>query len=52
MISRKQKALFRKGLNIIYPSTILYNGKFLKTCLYDFRKNQKTFKLGINPVKK
>ena len=52
MISRKQKALFRKGLNIIYPPTILDDGKILETCLHDFRKNQKTFKLGINPIKK
>lgn len=52
MTSRKQKALFRKSLNEIYPPTILDDGKILETSLYDFRRNRKTFKLKINPIKK
>lgn len=52
MTSRKQKALFRKSLNKIYPPTILDNGEIIETGLYDFRKNRKTFKLKINPIKK
>lgn len=49
MISRKQKSLFRKSLNKTYPYVILEgcNGT-----LYEFRNNRKTFKLGINPIKK
>lgn len=48
MISRKQKALFRKSLNKTYPS-LNFGGQ---NALYVFRTNRKTFKLGINPIKK
>lgn len=54
MISRKQKALFRKSLNKTYSSFIFCdedNG-ICNNTLYAFRTNRKTFKLGINPIKK
>lgn len=52
MTSRKQKALFRKSLNKIYPPTMLDNGEIFETSLHAFRRNRKTFKLRINPIKK
>lgn len=54
MISRKQKALFRKSLNKVYPYAIvtLNDGTIVNGTLYEFRNNRKTFKLGINPIKK
>ena len=47
MTSRKQKALFRKSLNMIFPPTILDNGEILETSLYDFRKNRKHLNLEL-----
>lgn len=54
MISRKQKALFRKSLNKVYPYAIvtLNDGTIVNGTLYEFRSNRKKFKLGINPIKK
>ena len=54
MKTRKQKALFRKSLNKIYPYAIvtLNDGTIVNGTLYEFRNNHKTFKLGINPIKK
>lgn len=54
MKTRKQKALFRKSLNNVYPYAIyiLDNGTIVNGALYEFRRNRKTFKLGINPIKK
>lgn len=54
MKTRKQKALFRKTLNKIYPHAIfcLNNGTFVNGSLYEFRRKCKTFKLGIRPIKK
>lgn len=55
MISRKQKALFRKSLNKVYPYAIVAlsdDATFVNGTLYEFRSNCKTFKLGINPIKK
>ena len=54
MKTRKQKALFRKSLNKVYPYTIYYAnyGKIVNNTLYEFRNNRKTFKLGIKPIKK
>ncbi len=54
MTSRKQRSLFRKTLNKIYGYAIFpykENG-LVNGTLYAFRKNRKTFKLGINPIKK
>ena len=55
MKTRKQKALFRKSLNKVYPYAIVPlddNGTFVNATLYEFRNNRKTFKLGIKPIKK
>lgn len=54
MKTRKQKALFRKSLNKVYPCAIgiLDDETIVNGALYTFRSNRKTFKLGINPVKK
>lgn len=54
MKTRKQKALFRKSLNKIYPYAIvtLNDGTIVNGTLYEFRSNRKTFKLGIKPIKK
>lgn len=55
MTSRKQRSLFRKTLNKIYSYAIIpdeENENSLINCtLYEFRRNRKTFKLGINPIK-
>ena len=54
MISRKQKALFRKSLNKTYSSFIFHDedNRICNNTLHVFRMNRKTFKLGINPIKK
>ena len=54
MKTRKQKALFRKSLNKVYPYVIvtLSDGTIVNDTLYEFRRNRKTFKLGIKPIKK
>lgn len=54
MKTRKQKALFRKSLNKVYSYAIvtLDDGTIVNNTLYEFRSNRKTFKLGINPIKK
>jgi len=54
MKTRKQRALFRKSLNKVYPYAIvtLNDGTIVNGTLYEFRNNRKTFKLGINPIKK
>ena len=54
MKTRKQKALFRKSLNNVYPHAIgiLNDGTIVNGALYEFRRNHKTFKLRINPIKK
>ena len=52
MTSRKQKSLFRKSLNKIYPYAIvtLNDGVKINNTLRKFFENRKTFKLGINPI--
>ena len=55
MISRKQKSLFRKTLNKLYPYAIILdeNGKpKMNLTLFEFKSKRKTFKLKINPIKK
>ena len=54
MKTRKQKALFRKSLNKVYPYAFVTSddGTIINLTLYEFRNNRKTFKLGINPIKK
>ena len=55
MKTRKQRALFRKSLNKVYPYAIVAlndNGTIVNATLYEFRSNRKTFKLGIKPIKK